>query len=228
MRPVTLNFTDWLEAIFWHSRWHTFWHSFWHSVWHSFWHIFWHSFSRLRSGRKHWAHMVAVEVRQGTLGTAGRSWGPAGNTGRRGSRLRPGKEHWAQQVPVEVRQGTLAADGRGLCSTGPAGNTGHGGSRLRADSTTTLRADSTMTTRKERRREGVKESTDIKSNNPHLTGGEIDTHTNVSMLSHEMVMPFLFRKGTHIFFWRFHFYIFLSIFLWNFWRFRNHIKYECV
>ena len=52
--------------------------------------------------------MVAVEVRQGTLGTAGRS---------------------------EVRQGTLRPDGR-LCSAGPAGNTGHDGSRLRADSTT--------------------------------------------------------------------------------------------
>ena len=93
--------------------------------------------------------------------------------------MRSGKEHWAQQVAVEVRQGTLAADGHGLCSAGTAGNTGHGGSRLRADSTTTLRADSTTTTRKERSREGVKESTDIKSNNPHLTGGEIDTHTQM-------------------------------------------------
>ena len=51
MRPVTLNFTDWLEAIFWHSFWHIFWHCFWHSfwhiswqsVWHAFWYIFWHS-----------------------------------------------------------------------------------------------------------------------------------------------------------------------------------------
>ena len=41
---VTLNFADWLEAIFWRSFWHIFWHSFWHIFWHFFWHIFWHSF----------------------------------------------------------------------------------------------------------------------------------------------------------------------------------------
>ena len=44
MRLVTLNFTDWLEAIFWHSFWHIFWHSFWHIFWHCFWHSFWHIF----------------------------------------------------------------------------------------------------------------------------------------------------------------------------------------
>jgi len=40
----------------------------------------------LRSGREHWAWMVVVEVRQGTL-----TW----------------------MVVVEVRQGTLSMDGRG-------------------------------------------------------------------------------------------------------------------
>ena len=48
---VTLNFADWLEAIFWRSFWHNFWHSFWqifwYIFWHSFWHIFWHSFWHL-------------------------------------------------------------------------------------------------------------------------------------------------------------------------------------
>ena len=64
MCSVTLNFADWLEAIFWRSFWHIFWHSFWHIFWYilltylltffltylltffltSFWHIFWHSF----------------------------------------------------------------------------------------------------------------------------------------------------------------------------------------
>ena len=29
MCSVTLNFADWLEAIFWRSFWHIFWHSFW-------------------------------------------------------------------------------------------------------------------------------------------------------------------------------------------------------
>ena len=51
MCSVTLNFADWLEAIFWRSFWHIFWHSFWHIFWyifwHSFWHIFWHSFWHL-------------------------------------------------------------------------------------------------------------------------------------------------------------------------------------
>ena len=57
--------------------------------------------------------MVAVEVRQGTLGADDRGSGPAGNTGRGWSRLRSGGEHWAWMVVVEVRQGTLGVDGRG-------------------------------------------------------------------------------------------------------------------
>ena len=44
------------------------------------------AWSWLRSGREHWAGMVVVEVRQGTLGVDGRG---------------------------EVRQGTLGVDGRG-------------------------------------------------------------------------------------------------------------------
>ena len=62
MCSVTLNFADWLEAIFWRSFWHIFWHSFWlifwyilltylltffltyllTFFWHSFWLIFWY------------------------------------------------------------------------------------------------------------------------------------------------------------------------------------------
>ena len=93
------------------------------------WHIFWRGYSRLRSGREHWAWMVVVEVRQGTLGGDTRGWGPAGNTGRGWSWLRSGREHWAGMVVVEVRQGTLGVDGRGW---GPAGNTGRGWSWLRS------------------------------------------------------------------------------------------------
>ena len=97
----------------WHSIWHVFWRFIWHIFWHSTWHIFWHWFWRLRSGREHWAWMVAVEVRQGTLGVDGRGWGPAGNTWRGFSRLRSGREHLAWILAVEVRQGTLGVDGRG-------------------------------------------------------------------------------------------------------------------
>ena len=89
----------------------------------------WRGYSRLRSGREHWAWMVVVEVRQGTLGGDGRGWGPAGNTGRGWSWLRSGREHWAWMVVVEVRQRTLCVDGRGW---GPAGNTGRGWSWLRS------------------------------------------------------------------------------------------------
>ena len=80
----------------------------------------WRGYSRLRSGREHWAWMVVVEVRQGTLGGDGRGWGPAGNTGRGWSWLRSGREHWAGMVVVEVRQRTLGVDGRGW---GPTENT---------------------------------------------------------------------------------------------------------
>ena len=104
--------------------------------------------SWLRSGREHWAGILAVEVRQGTLGVDGRGWGPAGNTGRGWSRLRSGREHWAWMVVVEVRQRTLCVEGRGWA--------GGGG---------------------EERRRGEEQATDIKSNNPHLAGGEkVKTH----------------------------------------------------
>ena len=124
--------------------WHSIWHSIWRSIWHSIWHIFWHSLRRLRSGREHLAWILAVEVRQGTLGVDGRGavrqgtlgvdsrgWGPAGNTGRGFSRLRSGREHLAW----------MGVDGRGW---GP--EEAEGGRR--------------------------RKSTDIKSNNPHLAGGE--------------------------------------------------------
>ena len=80
----------------------------------------------MRSGREHWAWMVAVEVRQGTL---------------------------AWMVVVEVRQGTLDVDGRG-CER-------EAGRR-----------------REEEAEEGRrKEATNIKSNNPHLAGGEKQKET---------------------------------------------------
>ena len=86
--------SDILSGIsIWHSIWHVFWHFIWHIFWHSIWHSFWHRSwgpaantgrwrSWLRSGSEHWAWLVVVEVRQRTLGVAGRGWGPAANTGR--------------------------------------------------------------------------------------------------------------------------------------------------
>ena len=172
--------------IFWHSIWHIFWHSiwriFWDSIWHSIWrsiwqsiwHICWHSLRRLRSGREHLAWILAVEVRQGTLGVDGRGWGPAGNTWRGFSRLRSGREHWAWMVAVEVRQGTLGVDTR---SWGPAGNTWRGWSWLRSGRehlAWMVVVEVRRMRRSTRRRKagGRRKSTNIKSNNPHLAGGE--------------------------------------------------------
>ena len=163
MRPVTLNFTDWLEAIFWHSFWHIFWHCFWHSfwhiswqsVWHAFWYIFWHSVWHsfwhspdslsgmlsdissdilsdilsdlscdILSGIFFWHSFdilsemssdiladissdILSDIRSRGRGPEDRGWGPAGNTGRRGSWLRSGREHWPWLLSVEVWQRTL-------------------------------------------------------------------------------------------------------------------------
>ena len=101
------TFSYW--QIFWHSIWHIFWHSIWHIFWHSTWGPAgntWRGYSRLRSGREHWAWMVVVEVpASGTLGGDGRGWGPAGNTGRGWSWLRSDREHCASRVAVEQEEG---------------------------------------------------------------------------------------------------------------------------
>ena len=112
-------------------------------------------------------------VRQGTLGVDGRGWGPAGNTGRGWSWLRSGREHWACMVVLEVRQGTLGGDTRGW---GPAGNTGHGWSRFDRDHCASRVAveqeEDEEEEEEEIRKRGEEQATDIKSNNPHLAGGE--------------------------------------------------------
>ena len=100
--------------------------------------------------------MVVVEARQRTLGVAGRGWGPAANTRRGWSWLRSGSEHWTWLVMVEVRQRTLGVAGRGW---GPAANTGRGWSWLRSGGGGRGGGEGGA-------------ATDIKSNNPHLAGGE--------------------------------------------------------
>ena len=187
---LTFFLTYLLTFSFWHTFWHSLWHIFWHSLWHIFWHSLWHIFttffltylltfflpylfwhiSRLRSGAEHWTPRIAVEVRRGTLRSQDRSWGPARNTALTGSRLRSGAEHCTHRIAVEVRRGTLHTQNR---RWGPARNTAHTGSPLRSG-----------TGQEERRRRGGgrgeggggegggEGQADIKSNNPHLTGGE--------------------------------------------------------
>ena len=109
----------------------------------------------MRSGREHWARMVVVEVRQGTLGADGRGWGPAGNTGRGWSWLRSGwswlrsgREHCGSRVAVEQ------------------------GEDDEEDEEEEERRTRQEEAEEEEKEEEDEEATDIKSNNPHLAGGE--------------------------------------------------------
>ena len=77
---------------------------------------------------------------------------------------------------VEVRQGTLGVDGRGW---GPAENTVDRGSQLDEDDEDDEddkddKEDEEEEERRTRQEEAEEEeeATDIKSNNPHLAGGE--------------------------------------------------------
>ena len=80
-------------------------------------------------------------------------------------------------VVVEVRQGTLGVDGRGW---GPAENTVDRGSQLSKDDEDDEEDEEEEERRRTRQEEAEEEeeeekeeeATDIKSNNPHLAGGE--------------------------------------------------------
>ena len=195
MRSVTLNFADWLEAIFCHFLWHIFWHSLWHIFWHSF--IFFLTYLLtffLTYLLTYLLTLIAVEVRRGTLISQDPGWGPARNTELTlsrlarnteltRSRLRSGAEHWPHTIVVEVRRGTLSSHYRGW---GPARNTELTGSRLRSGTehwTHRIAVDvrqSTLNSQATRRRRRRRRKTaHIKSNNPHLTGGEITSGSPV-------------------------------------------------
>ena len=75
--------------------------------------------------------------------------------------MRSGAEHWPHRIAVEVRCGTLASQDRGC---GPARNTDHTSSQDETKEKEKAKAE------EEEEEEEVK--ADIKSNNPHLTGGE--------------------------------------------------------
>ena len=78
-------------------------------------------------------------------------------------------------VVVEVRQGTLGVDGRGW---GPAENTVDRGSQLSKDDEDDEEDEEEEERRtrqeeaEEEKEEEDEEATDIKSNSPHLAGGE--------------------------------------------------------
>ena len=192
-------------CIFWHSSWHIFYHSFWHIFSHSFWHIFWHSFwhlsdisfdilsdissdilsdlsfdmiSDISSDISFW-HIFCHSFWQIFWHN---TWGPARHTELTGSRLGSGTPHWTRRIAVGVQHATLNSQDRGW---GPARHTELTGSQLRSDMPhwTHRIATGQGDGRRgggEEGGEGGGEETDIKSNNPHLTGGEIDRSQKVS------------------------------------------------
>ena len=153
----------------WHSIWHVFWHSIWHIFWQSICHIFWHSIWHIYlafSLAFYIALFLAVEVRlrSGEAHSIG-GWGPARPTALRIS-------------AVEVRRGPQRSDSRRL--------TGRWGlARITAIELADeirrgplrSRAEEEKEGRKGRREKGGRKerrsrASDIRSNNPHLAGGE--------------------------------------------------------
>ena len=81
--------------------------------------------------------------------------------------VRQGALTW--MVVVEVRQGTLSMDGRGW---GPTENTVDRGSQLDEEDEEDDEEDDEEEERRRRWGGEEEQATDIKSNNPHLAGGE--------------------------------------------------------
>ena len=89
--------------------------------------------------------MVVVEVRQGTLGVDGRGWGPAENTVDRGSQLSKDDEDDEDDEKDEEEEERRT------------------------------RQEEAEEEEEKEEEEKEEEATDIKSNNPHLAGGEKKT-----------------------------------------------------
>ena len=98
----------------------------------------------MRSGREHLAWILAVEVRQGTLGVDGRGWGPAENTVDRGSQLSKDDEDDEDDEEDEEDE----------------------------EEERRTRQEEAEEEEEKEEEEKEEEATDIKSNNPHLAGGE--------------------------------------------------------
>ena len=187
------------DISFWHFFWHIFCHSFWHIFCHSFWHIFCHSFwqivwhntwgparhteltgSRLGSSTPHWTRTIAVGVQHATLNLQCRGWGPARHTKLIRSRLGSSMPHRTHKIAVGVQHATLNWE-NASCNCGPARHTERRESQLIEEDDKGQEDDDEGGEGGEGEEgeeggegEGGGEESDIKSNNPHLTGGEID------------------------------------------------------
>ena len=167
-----------LTRSFWTSCRHIFWLILWHlattSLTHSFCTYYQPFRSQLRSDTPHWTRMIAVEVRHATLNSRAPGWGPARHTQLTASQLGSGTPHWTHELAVGVRHATLNSRAR---SWGPRCHTEHTSSQLRSDTPhwthkIVVEARQGGGGRGRGDGRGGEEETDIKSNNPHLTGGE--------------------------------------------------------
>ena len=124
---------------------------------------------RWRSGGERSDPELVVEVRRGTLWSRGCCWGPAGNTASRARSWGParitliqrlllgsGGEHGDLELAVEVRQKKEEEAG---------------GRRRKEEEGGRRRKEEEGGGRRRKEEEGGGQA-DIKSNNPHLTGGE--------------------------------------------------------
>ena len=108
------------------------------------------AWSQLGSGTPYWTRRIAIEVRHATLNSRDHSWGPARHTEFAGSRLGSGTPHYIHELAVGARHAILNSQDRNWEPTRRR-TTGRGGGG---------------------RRSTGGEETNIKSNNPHLTGGK--------------------------------------------------------
>ena len=142
----------------WHSMWHIFRQSIWHIFWQSFWHIFWHSIWPLRSSGAHWARKVPgwgpavptglgrslVEVQRCPLRSEPCGWGPAVPTQIGSRQLRSSSAHCTRKLAKRLAKSWQGGSGRGSEGRGGGGGEEEGGAGTAV----------------------------MKSNNPHLAGGE--------------------------------------------------------
>ena len=102
---------------------------------------------------------LSVEVWQGTLDADGRRWGPSGNTGLKWSWLRSGREHWTWLLAVEARGWREEEDEED--------------EEDEEEQAEEEEAEEDEEDEEEQaEEEAEEEQADIKSNNPHLTGGK--------------------------------------------------------
>ena len=148
-------------------------HSFWGPARHTQ-----HAISRLGSSTPHWTRTIAVGVQHATLNLQCRGWGPARHTKLIRSRLGSSTPHRTHKIAVGVQHATLNWE-NASCNCGPARHTERRESQLIEEDDKGQEDDDEGGEGGEGEEgeeggegEGGGEESDIKSNNPHLTGGE--------------------------------------------------------